>query len=239
MVSFGKEANIRTQDGTLLPLVCTSDDLNTLRVLPFVCNLGPSTLPVERLPGIAHGCGGRKCWSPWLGSHAAQNRTLVQSHRALGHNNFNDLALLTKLVDGMHIRKDGEAGHCDTCAEEKAKRAPVNKASGTRAKKKLDIVHTDVLGSIHQESYEGFRYAIGFVDSYSRYAVMYPMRTRNEVIEKLELFIADVGSPGTLVSDGAQEYKSRGFNEVCRKNGIRQEYSAPYTPQENGKIERV
>ena len=136
----------------------------------------------------------------------------------------------------MHIWKDGAAGHCDTFAEEKAKRAPVNKASGT---KKLDIVHTDVLWSIHQESYEGFRYAFGFLDSYSQYAVMYPMRTRDKVIEKLEQFITDVGSPETLVSDRAQEYKSRGFSEVCRKNGIRKEYSAPYTPQENGKIERV
>ena len=60
MVSFGKEANIRTQDGTLLPLVCTSDDLYTFRVLPFVCNLGPRALPVECLTGIANGCGGRK-----------------------------------------------------------------------------------------------------------------------------------------------------------------------------------
>ena len=47
-----------------------------------------------------------------------------------------------------------------------------------------------------------------------------------------------MGSPGTLVSDGAQEYKSRGFNEVCQKNGYQQEYPAPYTPQEKGKIER-
>ena len=139
----------------------------------------------------------------------------------------------------MHIRKDRAAGHCDTCAEEKAKRAPVNKASGTRAKKKLDIVHTDVLGPIHQESYEGFQYAIGFIDSYSRYAVMYRMRTQDEDIEKLELFMADVGSFGTLVSNRAQDYKSRGFNEVCCKNGVRQEYSAPYTQQENVKIERV
>ena len=68
---------------------------------------------------------------------------------------------------------------------------------------------------------------------------MYSMRTGDEVIEKVKLFIAGVGSPGTLVSDGAKEYKSRGFNEVCRKNGTRQEYSAPYTPQENIKIERV
>ena len=81
-----------------------------------------------------------------VGQHAAQSRFLVQWHRAIGHNNFNDVARLTKQVDGMHIRMDGAAGHCDTCAEEKAKRAPVNKVSGTRAKKKLDIVHTDVLG---------------------------------------------------------------------------------------------
>ena len=239
MVSFGKKANIRTHDRTFLPLVFTSDDQYTLRILPFVCNLGPRALPMERFPGIAHGCGGRKGWSSWLGSHAAQSRTLVQWDRALAHNNFNDVARLTKLVDGMHIRKDGAAGHCDTCVEAKAKRAPVNKASGTRAKMKLDLVHTDVLGPIHQESYEGFRYAIGFFDSYSQYAVMYPMRARDEVFEKLELYIADVGSSGTLVSDGAQEYKSWGFNEVCRKNGIRQEYSVPYDPEENGKIERV
>ena len=68
---------------------------------------------------------------------------------------------------------------------------------------------------------------------------MYPVRTRDQVIEKLELFIADVGSTGTLVSDVTQEYKARCFNEVCRKNGIKQEYSAPSTPQENGNIERV
>ena len=72
---------------------------------------------------------------------------------------------------------------------------------GIEANRKLDIV----LGPIHQESYEVFRYAIGFIDSHSRYAVMYPMRARDEVIEKLQLIIADVGSPGTLVSDGAQE----------------------------------
>ena len=41
--------------------------------------------------------------------------------------------------------------------------------------------------------------------SYFRYAVMYPMWTRDEVFEKLEFFIADGGSSGTLASDGSQE----------------------------------
>ena len=86
-------------------------------------------------------------------------------------------------------RREGQACTCE--------QGLVHKSEG-----EAGHVHTDVLGPMHQESYEGFRCAIGFLDSYSRYAVMYPMRTRDEVIEKLELFIADVGSPGTLVSHG-------------------------------------
>ena len=127
LVSFGTKVNIRTQDGTLLPLVCTCDSLNAFRVLPFVCILGQGALTVERLQGIAHGSRARKRWSPWLGSHAAQCRSLVQWNRALGQNNLKDVARLAKLVDDINIRKDGAAGHCDTCAEEKAKRAPLTR----------------------------------------------------------------------------------------------------------------
>ncbi len=68
---------------------------------------------------------------------------------------------------------------------------------------------------------------------------MYQIHSNNEVLERLEIFRADVGKPQKLVSDGALEFKSRGFSDVCRKNGIRQDFSALYTPQENGKIERV
>ena len=48
-----------------------------------------------------------------------------------------------------------------------------------------------------------------------------------------------MGIPDTLVSDNAMEFKSKVFSNLCVRNGIRQEFSAPYTPEENGKIERV
>jgi hypothetical protein len=32
----------------------------------------------------------------------------------------------------------------------------------------MDIVHTYVLGPIHEESVDGYRYAVGFVDSFNR-----------------------------------------------------------------------
>ena len=82
-------------------------------------------------------------------------------------------------------------------------------------------------------------YAIGFVDSFSRHLKIYFMKTRDEATEKLEKFIADIGVLQTLVSDGAGEYIGQDFKQICRKQRIKLETSAPYTPQENGKIERV
>ncbi len=186
-VTFGKDAHIKMFDGTLLPLMLTSDDLYTLRVSPSLCNLGPRAPSVDRLPGIARSGEGYTGGSTWSGAQALSSRTLEQWHKTLGHNNYQDVARLPKLVEGMTLVGGAAPGHCDTCSTEKAKRAPVNKKWGTRAAQRLEIVHTDVLGPVHQTSYEGFRYAIGFIDSFSRYAVMYPMRSKEKVLEKLEL----------------------------------------------------
>ncbi len=46
---------------------------------------------------------------------------------------------------------------------------------------------------------------------------MYPLGSEHEVLEKLELFLADVGKPQTLVLDGALEFKSRGFSCVQKE----------------------
>ena len=66
-----------------------------------------------------------------------------------------------------------------------------------------------------------------------------PNDSKHEVTAKLQRFIIDVGRPGTLVSDGALEFKSKHLSDLCTSNGIKQEFSAPHTREENGKIERV
>ena len=121
----------------------------------------------------------------------------------------------------------------------KSKKQPVPKDCMTRAKETLDIVHTDVLRKISPEAVDGHCYAIGFVDSFSRFSKVYFMKTRDGVLDNFEQFCAYVGKPGTLVSDGGGEYISDEFKRYCRNQGIRFENSAPYTPQENGKIEKT
>ena len=121
----------------------------------------------------------------------------------------------------------------------KAKKKPVSKDCYTSSTRSLDIAHTDILGSIDQIAGNGHRYAIGFVDNCSRYLNFYFRTTRDAVTEKLERFVAYGGVPQILVSDGAGEYISQEYMRVCRKQKIRIKTSAPHTPQENEKIERV
>lgn len=174
------------------------------------------------------------------GGHTAMKaETLTRWHERMGHNNKRDVALLESMVDGLTIKSGGDQGVCGPCATQKAKRTPIKRTWGTRAETKLDIVHADTLGPLHVNSIDGYRYAIGFIDSYSRYAVVYMMRTKDECLLKLQSYVADVGTPRTLVTDGAKEYTSGALEQFCRDRGIRHELSAPYVPEDNGKIERV
>ena len=120
----------------------------------------------------------------------------------MGHNNYKDLSHLEQHLEGMKI-SDFKIENCETYELNKAKKKPVPKNSYTRATRTLDFVHTDFLGPINPLAEEGHTYAIGFVDSFSRYLKIYFMKTRVEATEKLERFIADIGVPQTLVSDGA------------------------------------
>ena len=105
----------------------------------------------------------------------------------MGHSNFFYLKRLPEFVEGMKKRD----------SKIKSKKQPVTKNCITRAKKILDIVHTYVLEKISPEVVDGHCYVNRFVDSFSRFSKVY-YATRDELC-------ADVGKPGTLVSDGSGE----------------------------------
>ena len=89
-------------------------------------------------------------------------------HKRFGHNNVTDLSRLVEHVEGMRI-SDSLVDVCGICELNKAKKQPIAKDCTTRAQGVLDIVHTDILGPITPEAVDGHKYAIGFVDSFSRY----------------------------------------------------------------------
>ena len=100
-------------------------------------------------------------------------------------------------------------------------------------------MHTDVLGKVSPEAHDGHCYAIEFVECFCCFSKINFMKTRDEVLDKFKQVCADVGKSGALVSDGGGEYISNEFKCYRRNQGFRYENSLPYTPQENGKIERI
>ena len=70
--------------------------------------------------------------------------------------------------------------------------------------------------------------------------LLYFMREKSELPEKFKEVPAYVakGNIKSLRSDNRTEYTSQAFREICIIEGIRQEFSSPYSPSQNGVAER-
>jgi len=163
-------------------------------------------------------------------------------HRRLGHVNS---ATVKRVLDANPaLRRKKLPDHiCEDCAETKSVRASFPKSAQRRTTAKLQLVHTDLWGPITPTSIGGAAYAVIFVDDYTRLKKLYFMKRKSELPAKLEDFVADVAVPEDLKikrlrSDCGGEYKSAKMKSLCRKLGIKQEFSAPYSQAQNGVAER-
>ena len=179
----------------------------------------------------------KACLSLCFLSSLANGDPLSLWHKHLGHNNVEDIYKLKDHAVGLKLIEHNLT-NCEICQLNKSKKLPVPKDSGTRASEPLEIVYTDILGPIQPEAVNGHRYAIGFVASFSRYQNLYFLWSRDEAIDKVEQLFAEIRQPRTLVCDGAGEYVSNDIKHLCIQKEVRLVFSAPYTQQENGKVER-
>ena len=134
--------------------------------------------------------------------------------------------------------KDDTKDTCETCAMGKQASQPVPKKVVDKAKKALELVYSDILGPFEVASLNGSKYAVTFIDEHTKYAVVKYMRNKSEVIDKFKEYVAENGTPRTLRSDNGAEYTSRKFKEFCRDSKVKQEFTVPETPQQNGVAER-
>ena len=74
-------------------------------------------------------------------------------------------------------------GTCEPCLMGKMTKTPF---SGTmeRATDLLEIIHTDVCGSMNIEAHGGYHYFLTFTDNLSRYGYIYLMKHKSETFEK-------------------------------------------------------
>lgn len=87
----------------------------------------------------------------------------------------------------------------------------------------------------------GYRYVLTIVDHFSRFVKFYPLKSKLSVgiVEALEQYMTDFGTPHTIVLDNGGEFTSQLFQQFCQRHLITLWYTTPYHPQGNAITERL
>ena len=147
-----------------------------------------------------------------------------------------------QLALGVKIPKNEKLSFCEGCVEGKMHRHPFNRVGEIRSSEKLQLVHSDVCGPMHTESFGGQKYFVTFIDDFSRCCAvyfMYFMKQKSEVLEKFKEFEAITTNESSrsiikLRTDNGGEYVSQE-----KSKGIQHELTVPHSPEQNGVAERM
>ena len=183
---------------------------------------------------------GRLYYLNSISSSKTNASSLMEWHKIMGHCNFQDLRKLQNVVDGMKIA-DEQQCECAICTQGKLCQTRSRKPD-ERAKSPLEFVHCDLAGPIDPVARDGFKYALCFVDDYTSINMVYFLKQKSDTVEATQKFLADIAPFGKIKrirSDNGTEFKSNQFQSLLRKNLIKHETSAPYSPHQNGTVERM
>ncbi|GJV89252.1 ribonuclease H-like domain, reverse transcriptase, RNA-dependent DNA polymerase [Tanacetum coccineum] len=132
---------------------------------------------------------------------------------------------------------------CDVCLVGKQSRAPFPKKAKGRSTSPLDLIYGDLCGPITPPTPSGKRYIFLLVDDYSRYMWVYFLSTKDQAFDTFKEFKKTIENElrTTLKmfrTDRGGEFNSSEFTQYCKENGIARQLTAPYSPQQNGVVER-
>ena len=162
-------------------------------------------------------------------------------HNRLGHPNSQVLQRILPSVNNTRSNKT-ESLPCTHCIQGKMTKLPFQE-SVSHACKPLEVVHSDVWGPAPVTSNSGYQYYVIFVDQYTRFIWLYPIKSKSQV---LFCFISFTNTMQNLLSQKIKilrincggVYASNDFQSFCVSNRILHQYTCPHTSQQNGLAER-
>jgi transposase InsO family protein len=107
----------------------------------------------------------------------------------------------------------------------------------------LELLHRDLFGPIAYISINGSKYCLVIVDDYSRFTWVFFLQEKSQTQEILKRFLRRAQNEFGLRikkirSDNGTEFKNSKLEGFLEEEGIKHEFSSPYTPQQNGVVER-
>ncbi|GJS03669.1 zinc finger, CCHC-type containing protein [Tanacetum coccineum] len=165
-------------------------------------------------------------------------------HARLGHLNFDDINKMTRkgLVEGVpRINHTGQI--CDACLLGKHNRTPFPNQAKFRSKNPLDLVYGDLCGPISPATHSGKKLIFLLVDDCTRFMWAYFLTSKDQAFDTFKEFRQRIETEMRLKlrmlrTDRGGEFTSNEFTKYCKEHGIARQLTAPYSPQQNGVVER-
>ena len=170
-----------------------------------------------------------------------QVHSAMEWHRKLAH--FGQMEKLADTVVGLPTNLKWTANSCKTCIQAKQARSAIPKGNEENQAKTGELLHMDLMGPITPAGKNGERYIVSILDEKSKLGVAKPICNKSQASGVIKTVIRmmekQTGNVVKVVrSDRGTEFLNAVLQNFLAENGIQQQTSAPYTPQQNGNAER-
>lgn len=169
-----------------------------------------------------------------------------QWHRKLIHASYGSMKKMLAITEGMNLlSSDLEVlkSSCEICQMAKQPRLSFGKIR-TRATRALKIIHTDLYGPIDSSTWNKKKYFMTFLDDYTHYTMAFLLESKYEMNDVLKEYVQRVEAHWNtrvykIRCDNGKEYLNKDIQTWCKRKGIVLDNTIPYTPQLNGKVQRL
>ena len=134
-------------------------------------------------------------------------------------------------------------GVCQGCILVKHPEHKYERASHERTYAPLELINGNTVVPFPHMSMIQTKYSLIFIDDFSRYCWVYFLKLKFEVFDLFKVFRALVENQSEkklkiLIYDNGGEYVKSEFIHYCKDASIQMQHYIPYTPQQNGVVER-
>lgn len=178
-------------------------------------------------------------------------------HSRMGHLNSDAVRMLPKAVKGVSIRHEKKQ-FCVPCVTGKQHRQPNRHPTSQRATRPGEKIHVDLCGggytfasrgSQDEPNFDqlpasegGAKYFVVMTDDFSRYRRTVPLKRKSDAEAAIKEWILEIEARGlrtqAIRRDGGGEFMGQKLTKWLKDRGIREEDSAPYSPEQNGLSEK-
>jgi transposase InsO family protein len=170
-------------------------------------------------------------------------------HRRFGHLGYDTLGRMAEQhsVQGISTNKasflKAKDELCETCIMSKQTRRsfPTSEAKSTQP---LELVHMDLCGPLPEKSLGGASYLATFLDDYTRYSIVKPIKLKSDTVSEVKTVInametATGHKTKAVRTDNGLEYLNDELVQYFKDKGVHHQKTVPYNPEQNGAAERL